>query len=200
MRLTDRDIGKARALVVDGNPTSRSVMVSQLRDLGVESIRQSGRIADARLQLERSSYDIVLCEQHFAGTEMTGQDLLDELRRDQLLPWSTVFIMVTGEASYAKVVEAAESALDSYLVKPYRAAVLAERLMQARQRKRALSDIFRALDGADIDRAVQLCLARFDRSGARTAARSRWRRSSIFRSKEAGWRRSCGAIMRMVSG
>lgn len=166
MRLTDRDIGKARALVIDANPTSRSVMTSQLRDLGVESIRQSGRIADARLQLERSSYDIVLCEQHFTGTEMTGQDLLDELRRDQLLPWSTVFIMVTGEASYAKVVEAAESALDSYLVKPYRAAVLAERLMQARQRKRALSDIFHALDSADVDRAVQLCLARFDRREA----------------------------------
>ena len=55
MRLTDRDIGKARALVIDANPTSRSVMTSQLRDLGVESIRQSGRIADARLQLERAS-------------------------------------------------------------------------------------------------------------------------------------------------
>jgi CheY-like chemotaxis protein len=163
MRLTDRDIGKARALVVDGNPTSRSVMVSQLRDLGVESIRQSGRLADARLQLERSTYDIVLCEQHFGDAEMTGQDLLDELRRDALLPWSTVFIMVTSEASYARVVEAAESALDSFLVKPYRAAALAERLMQARERKRALSGIFRALDGGDVDTAVLRCLERFER-------------------------------------
>ena len=44
---------------------------------------------------------------------MTGQDLLDELRREQLLPFSTVFVMVTGEATYAKVTEAAESALDT---------------------------------------------------------------------------------------
>lgn len=161
MRLIDRDISKARALVVDANPTSRSVLVSQLRDLGVETIRQAGRVADARQHLERSAYDIVLCDYHFAGTDMTGQDLLDELRREHLLPWSTVFIMVTGEASYARVVEAAESALDSYLIKPYRPALLAERLMHARQRKRVLADILRAVDRSETDLAVQLCMARF---------------------------------------
>ena len=63
----------------------------------------------------------MLCEQHFDALAMSGQDLLDDLRRAQLLPLSTVFVMVTGEASYAKVAEAAEAALDSYLLKPHTA-------------------------------------------------------------------------------
>ena len=49
--------------------------------------------------------------------------------------------MVTGEASYAQVVEAAESALDSYLLEPHASAALAQRLTQARHRKLALQNV-----------------------------------------------------------
>ena len=76
----------------------------------MQQVRQASRVSDARVILEHKSYDIVLCDYHFDGSEMSGQDLLDELRREQLLPYSTVFVMVTGEASYAKVAEAAEAA------------------------------------------------------------------------------------------
>ena len=47
MTQIDRDIHLAKALVVDGNPTSRSVMAAQLRDLGVQQIRQLTRVQDA---------------------------------------------------------------------------------------------------------------------------------------------------------
>ena len=50
--LIDKAICEAHALVIDANPVSRSVIVSQLRDLGVEHVRQSGRVSDARLWLE----------------------------------------------------------------------------------------------------------------------------------------------------
>jgi len=160
MILIDKHIEKARALVIDGNATSRSVMVAQLRDLGVGHVKSTGRIADARLLLEQRGFDIVLCDFHFEG-EMSGQDLLDELRREQLLPYSTVFIMVTGEATYAKVVEAAESALDGYLLKPYTAAALADRLTEARKRKRLMKDVFDALEKDKVETAIDLCLQRF---------------------------------------
>ncbi|MDH5708208.1 MAG: response regulator, partial [Hylemonella sp.] len=140
-RLQD-DLSNTRALVVDPNPTSRSILVNQLRDFGVPRIEQCTRAIDARRILEYRSFDIVLCEQYFAPGETTGQDLLDDLRRNQLLPFATVFIMVTGEASYAKVAEAAESALDGYLIKPHTATRLAKRLFQSRQRKAALQEIF----------------------------------------------------------
>ena len=63
-----------------------------------------------------------------------------------MLPYSTVFIMVTGDATYQKVAEAAEAALDSYLIKPFSANTLFERLKEARQRKRVLKDIFDAME------------------------------------------------------
>lgn len=159
--LIDRDIDQAHALVIDGNVTSRSVMAAQLRDLGVGHVKQTGRVNEARLALEQRPYDIVLCDYHFEGTDMSGQDLLDELRRENLLPYSTVFIMVTGEATYSKVVEAAEAALDSYLLKPYTASALGERLSEARRRKRVLCDIFEALERGQLDVAARICLRRY---------------------------------------
>ena len=85
------------------------LLSAQLRDLGLTQVRQVSRVRDARLLLEHTPFDIVLCDYHFGGHETSGQDLLDELRREGLLPYSTVFVMVTSEATYAKVAEAAEA-------------------------------------------------------------------------------------------
>ncbi|WP_431263037.1 response regulator [Roseateles chitinivorans] len=156
-------LGKTQALVIDSNANSRSLMTAQLRELGVGHVRQTTRVRDARVILETQPYDIVICDYYFDGSEMSGQDLLDELRREQLLPYSTVFVMVTGEASYAKVAEAAEAALDAYLVKPYTTTALADRLANARHRKVELKDIFEAIDAKDFGHAADLCLARFQR-------------------------------------
>ncbi|PJC11810.1 MAG: response regulator, partial [Comamonadaceae bacterium CG_4_9_14_0_8_um_filter_60_18] len=150
------DFSTSLALVVDGNPTSRAILVSQLRDLGVGDVVQATRLTDARRQLENRKFDVVLCEQNFSGDSMTGQDLLDDLRRDQLLPFSTIFIMVTGEATYGTVAEAAESALDGYLLKPHKAAHLVDRLRQARIRKATLQEIFTAIENEDFEFAANL--------------------------------------------
>ena len=158
----DPDMVNCRALVIDANPTARSIQAAQLRDLGVGTIVQCGRVADARRQLESREFDIVLCEQVFHGGNDSGQDLLNDLRRAQLLPFSTVFVMVTSEASYAAVAEAAESALDSYLLKPHTAQALAQRIQQSRQRKKVLKDIFIAIDDGQFDLAAQLCVRRFE--------------------------------------
>ena len=161
----DPEIVSTRALVIDANPTARSIQAAQLRDLGVGTVVQCGRVQDARRQLEAREFDIVLCEQDFNG-DYSGQDLLNDLRRANLLPFSTVFVMVTSEASYAAVAEAAESALDSYLLKPHTAHALSERIQQARQRKKILKDIFIAIDESQFDLAAKLCVRRFEVKGA----------------------------------
>lgn len=152
----------AKALVIDGNPLSRSIIVGQLRDAGVGTIVQCPRVADARTKLETWPFDVVICEQYFDREATTGQELLDDLRRNQLLPFYTVFVMVTSEASYSKVAEAAESALDAYLLKPHTAAGLVERIVQARDRKDALRHIFTAIDEQRFDEAAQMCKAHFE--------------------------------------
>lgn len=162
----DPEIANCRALVIDANPTSRSIQAAQLRDLGVGTVVQCGRVQDARRQLEVREFDIVLCEQDFHGANYSGQDLLNDLRRAQLLPFSTVFVMVTSEASYAAVAEAAESALDSYLLKPHTAQALSLRIQQARQRKKVLRDVFIAIEEEQFELAAQLCVCRFEVKGA----------------------------------
>jgi len=161
----EEDYSSCSALVVDGNPTSRSIVVSQLRDFGVGTVAQAARTVDARRQLEYRSFDFVLCEQNFSDESVSGQDLLDDLRRNHLLPFSTVFIMITGEATYARVAEAAESALDGYLLKPHKATQLAERLRAARVRKVSLQEIFSAIDAEEFELAAALCLDRFKSKG-----------------------------------
>ncbi|QHI97830.1 response regulator [Xylophilus rhododendri] len=158
-------ISEARALVIDGNPTSRSILVSQLREYGVGKVSQCHRVVDARVKLEHGRYDFVLCEQLFYDVAQSGQGLLDDLRRAQLLPFSTVFFMVTGEASYSSVAEAAESALDGYLLKPFTATTLFDRLHVARVRKAHLKPIFTAIEGQDFELAATLCMERFQNRG-----------------------------------
>ena len=159
--LIDRDIHTARALLVDGNNLLRSVTAAQLRDAGVGQVVSTGRLRDARVLLEQQPFDIVVCNREFEGSDESGQDLLDELRRERLLPFSTVFLMVTGRALYHQVVEAAEGALDGFLVRPYSAAVLCQRLAEARLRKRELSGVLRALDGGQLEVAFAHALKRF---------------------------------------
>jgi DNA-binding response OmpR family regulator len=157
----DRDIHLAKALLVESNATLRSVAAEQLRNVGVSHVTQASRVKDARLAIEREPFDIIICNREFEGSDDSGQDLLDELRRENLLPHSTVFLMVTSEASYAQVMEAAEAALDGILVRPYSAALLSQRLTEARHRKRELGDILLALDRGEPEVALTRALKRY---------------------------------------
>jgi CheY-like chemotaxis protein/Tfp pilus assembly protein PilF len=159
------DLSACRALIIDTNQTSRSILRSMLADLGLSAITQAARINDARKALENQTFDVVLCDYHFDDCQMTGADLLEDLRRAQLLPYATVFVMITGEASYVKVAEAAESALDSYLLKPHNVNTLATRLHMARHRKVVLGSIFEAIEREAFADAAELCLKRFDDKG-----------------------------------
>ncbi|WKB53400.1 response regulator [Eleftheria terrae] len=165
MQLLDEEILNASALVVDANPTSRSILAGMLRDFGISRVVQTSRAMEARKALEFRHFDIVLCEYHFPGEPMTGQDLLDDLRLAHLLPLSTVVVMISSEAGYAHVAEAAEAALDAYLIKPHTEQALRERLVQARQRKRSLRDIIVQVEDGRFLPAAELCQARFETHG-----------------------------------
>lgn len=164
--MIDRDIHQARALLIENNALFRSIAMAQLRNTGVGFISQVSRVRDARLMLERETFDIIICNREFEGCDDNGQDLLDELRRENLLPHSTVFLMVTERATYHQVMEAAEAALDGLLIRPYTGAALAERLLEARHRKRELGDILRALDQGQHEVALARALKRFQEQAA----------------------------------
>ncbi|MDT7929247.1 tetratricopeptide repeat protein [Tepidimonas sp.] len=167
------DLRRNAALVVDANPTTRMTLAGQLRSFGFTSISQTGRIADARREIERHPFDLVVCAGTFPRGG-SGQELLDDLRRSGLLPYGTVFILITDEATYLKVVEAAESSVDSYIVRPYSAATLYDRIEQAQRRKAALWEIYRALEERRCDDAIERCLERVATQGPQWLSAARW--------------------------
>jgi DNA-binding response OmpR family regulator len=69
-----------------------------------------------------------LCDYNLGGDEKDGQQTLEEMRSRNHIPLETVFILVTGETSYEKVVSAAEYAPDDYVIKPFTYNVLKNRL------------------------------------------------------------------------
>jgi DNA-binding response OmpR family regulator len=161
MALIDSGISAASALVIDAHSGSRAVLVKMLQTLDIDDITSTGQLLEARKLLETRRFDIVLCDYHFEGQKGNGQELVEDLRRDNFLPFSTSFVMVTAENSYHRVAEAAESALDSYLLKPHSLRDLAARLVLIRLRKQALQGIFEAMEAQDYRHAADLCLARF---------------------------------------
>lgn len=165
MRLLDADIETAVALVIDGNPSSRSVLGAMLRDAGVGTVIQTPRAQEARRLLEQRRFDIVLCEFHFDRDTMSGQELMDDLRQAGLLPLATVVVMISSEADYGHVAEAAEAALDAYLIKPHSESALRERLLQARMRKRLLADVIALVEARQYEQAAEQARQRCDARG-----------------------------------
>ncbi|MEI6025983.1 MAG: response regulator [Betaproteobacteria bacterium] len=158
----DEEVENDSALVIDSNAVSRSITIQNLREFGFGTVRQVARLVDGRNMLESQRFNLVICDYNFDLEAASGLQLLEELRRENMLPYSTVFVMIASEATYAQVAEAAESALDGYLIKPFSANSLGERIKESRQRKRALSDIFEALELHDYEGAAALCVKRFE--------------------------------------
>ncbi|MBV8464787.1 MAG: hypothetical protein JO218_02470, partial [Burkholderiales bacterium] len=100
--------------------------------------------ADGRRKIGTRKYDVILCEYHFDGEE-TGQDLLEQIAANRLQPPPTIFIMVTTEANYPRVMSVAEITPDEYLLKPIQTAQLSERLEKAFNRRNALMELHELL-------------------------------------------------------
>ncbi len=155
---------KSRALVVDGHATARSMLASQLRGLGVGQVLHCATAHDARQHLQNLGVDVLLVEYQL-DADTLGQALIDEWRRDGLLSLRTVVVMLSSQASYQVVAQVAESALDGFVIKPYTAGKLEDRLISAFQRKDALREVFDAIEADQHAQALLLCEKRYQLRG-----------------------------------
>ena len=133
------DFGDKSYLVIDDFSDMRSVLRSILRSLGATRVDQAADGAEAVSRMERKRYDVILCD-YMLGDGRSGQQLLEELRRFNLLADETIFMMVTGEQSYEQVVSAVELVPDDYIIKPFSPDKLVLRL----DRIMAKKEFFRA--------------------------------------------------------
>ena len=112
-------------LVVDDASAMRHIVRNLLRELGIKNIREAenGQIALDKLRVKRA--DFVVSDWNMPV--MTGIDLLRAIRADQALK-STPVLMVTAEGNQKNIVEAMQAGVNNYIVKPFNAQTLHEKL------------------------------------------------------------------------
>lgn len=150
------DFGALRALVVDDYPGMRSSLRLTLSNFGITKVQVAANAAEAIYQIKNKPCDFILCDFNL-GDGRDGQQLLEELRHSNLISIETVFMMVTAESYYEKVVATAELAPDDYMIKPFSAEVLCSRLVSILTRKRAFREVYRHFLAHDLDASIVAC-------------------------------------------
>jgi CheY-like chemotaxis protein/Tfp pilus assembly protein PilF len=150
------DFSEKRVLIVDEHAAMRSSLRAILGALGVVQVEMAGTANDAIRRLQNKSFDIIICD-YFLGEGTDGQQLLEQLRHNKLIRLQTVFVMVTGERAYERVVSAVELAPDDYLIKPFTAEALRRRLERALQKKQAFAPIHALIEENRVADAIAVC-------------------------------------------
>jgi len=114
-------------LIVDDLPMMRSLMRDQLRRIGFKHVVEAECGQSAIRRMEHRKFDLVIADWNMP--EMDGLELLKVIRAAD--DWKdTPFVMVTAEAKRAKVIEAVEAGVDNYIVKPFSASTLEEKIQK----------------------------------------------------------------------
>lgn len=151
-------------LVVDDIIGVRTSMRITITTFGGVKIDMAANAADAINKIEHRKYDIILCD-YSLGEAKDGQQLLEELKRRRLIPNATIFMMVTAERGYEKVVSAVELAPDDYLIKPFSGEVLRTRLERLAHKKTFLAPIYELMERQEIRKAAEMCDQRLQAAG-----------------------------------
>jgi len=114
-----------KVLLVDDFATMRKIVRNILGQLGIKNVDEADDGSTALPKLKQNKYDIVISDWNMP--KMTGLDLLKAVRADENLK-SLPFLMVTAEALKDNIVAAAQAGISDYVVKPFTAATLEEKL------------------------------------------------------------------------
>jgi len=118
----DKDM---KILIVDDFSTMRRIIKNLLRDLGFTNTQEADDGTTALPMLRAGDFDFLVTDWNMPG--MTGIELLKHVRADAKLV-SLPVLMVTAEAKRDQIVEAAQAGVNGYVVKPFTAQVLKEKI------------------------------------------------------------------------
>lgn len=115
-----------KILIVDDIPSMRSIMKAFLKDVGFFRLATANDGKEALEKINRTQFDLVICDWNMPG--LTGLDILNTIKADDDLK-STFFMMVTASSEMEKVKQAIASGIDGYIIKPFQANVLYEKII-----------------------------------------------------------------------
>ncbi|WP_435408363.1 chemotaxis response regulator CheY [Pleionea litopenaei] len=114
-----------KILIVDDFSTMRRIVKNLLRDLGFTNTAEADDGQTALPMLQSGDFDFLVTDWNMPG--MQGIDLLKNVRADPALKDLPV-LMVTAEAKREQIVEAAQAGVNGYIVKPFTAGTLKEKI------------------------------------------------------------------------
>jgi len=122
MALPDRNI---KILVVDDMSTMRRIIKNLLNQLGYKNIDEAEDGLAGLQKLKGDKYDFVVTDWNMPN--MTGLEMVQEIRKDPNLKHLPI-LMVTAEAKKENVIMAIKAGVNNYIVKPFPAEVLKEKM------------------------------------------------------------------------
>ncbi len=114
-----------RILVVDDFATMRRIIKNLLGELGFDNLDEADDGKTALPIMQTGEVDFLVTDWNMPG--MTGLDLVKAVRADPKLK-HTPILMVTAEAKKLQIVEAAQAGINGYVVKPFTAGTLNEKI------------------------------------------------------------------------
>lgn len=114
-----------KILIVDDFSTMRRIIKNLLRDLGFSNTAEADDGTTALPMLQSGGFDFLITDWNMPG--MQGIDLLRAVREDSNLA-SLPVLLVTAEAKKEQIIEAAQAGVNGYIVKPFNAATLKEKI------------------------------------------------------------------------
>ena len=114
-----------RFLVVDDFSTMRRIIKNLLHDLGYCNVTEADDGTSALPILQAGGIDFLITDWNMPG--MPGLELLKQVRADPRLAKMPV-LMLTAEAKREQIVEAAQAGVSGYVIKPFTAAILKEKI------------------------------------------------------------------------
>jgi len=145
------------ALIIEPHAGMRASIHSMLMLCGLTRIEHASTSNQAVKHLGLRAFDLILCEYDLEGGQ-DGQQLLEDLRHHKLIPLATMFFMVTAEGNHSKVVSAAELAPTDYILKPFNADRLLERIGRALDKRNAFLPIYLLMESGGQQDAVDACI------------------------------------------
>ncbi|HHH48731.1 MAG TPA: chemotaxis protein CheY [Gammaproteobacteria bacterium] len=114
-----------KILIVDDFSTMRRIIKNLLRDLGFSNTQEADDGLTALPMLQAGGFDFLVTDWNMPG--MQGIDLLKAVRADAELA-SLPVLMVTAEQKREQIIEAAQAGVNGYIVKPFTAQTLKEKI------------------------------------------------------------------------
>ncbi|HLM54037.1 MAG TPA: chemotaxis response regulator CheY [Pseudoxanthomonas sp.] len=114
-----------RILIVDDFSTMRRIIKNLLGELGYTNTAEADDGSTALVALAQGQFDFVITDWNMPGT--TGIELLRAIRANERFKGLPV-LMVTAEAKREQIIEAAQAGVNGYVIKPFTAQTLEEKL------------------------------------------------------------------------